>query len=231
MSGWEQTAITLAVFLPAFGAVVVAFLPRESDDTARRLGVFFTGAALAVGIAMLFGFHYGKYPGLQYELSVKWISAIGARYHVGVDGISLPLFELTLFLSFLCAIYCTLIMPEGPPAKAFIALMLLLETGMAGTFVAFDLILFIVFWELVLVPMYFMIGLWGSGNREYAAVKFILYTLVGSLFMLLGFLGMYFFSKPHSFEILALQRYGAAGGWSHGIWLLLFVAGFRGFAG
>src|SRR5207247_7782297 len=126
------------------------------------LGVVITGAALAVGIAMLPGFHYGGTAGLQFEIDTKWITAIGAHYHVGIDGISLPLFELTLLLSFLCAIYTWRIMPEGGSPKAFVALMLLLETGMAGTFVSFDLILFFVFWELVLIPMYFLIGIWGS---------------------------------------------------------------------
>ena len=101
---------------------------------------------------------------------------------------------------------------------------------MAGTFVAFDLILFFVFWELVLIPMYFLIAIWGSGNREYAAIKFFLYTLLGSVFMLLGFLGMFFLSHPHTFEIPALQRFGAGGGFTHPAALLLFGAVFLGFA-
>ena len=93
--------------------------------------------------------------------------------------------------------------------------MLLLETGMAGTFIAFDLILFFVFWELVLVPMYFLIGIWGSSNREYAAIKFFLYTLFGSVFMLLGFLAMYFQGPdPHTFDMVELQEFGVAGGFS-----------------
>ena len=166
MSGWEQSAITIAIFLPALGALVVPFVPRERDELARTLGIVFTGAALVVGLAMLPGFDYGGSSSLQFEIDTKWITAIGARYHVGIDGISLPLFELTLLLSFLCAIYTWKIMPEGGNARAFVSLMLLLETGMAGTFVAFDLILFFVFWELVLIPMYFLIGIWGSGRRE-----------------------------------------------------------------
>ena len=206
MSGWEKTAITLAVFLPAVGALVITAVPGRRDRLIRMLGIVFTGAALVVGIIMLFGFDFGAHNGLQFELNASWISSINARYHVGIDGISLPLFELTLLLSFLCAIYTWRIMPEGGSAKAFVALVLLLETGMAGTFVAFDLILFFVFWELVLIPMYFLIGIWGSGNREYAAIKFLLYTVFGSVFMLLGFLGMFFLSRPHTFEIPALQR-------------------------
>ena len=96
---------------------------------------------------------------------------------------------------------------------------------MAGTFIAFDLILFFVFWELVLVPMYFLIGIWGSSNREYAAIKFFLYTLFGSVFMLLGFLGMYFNGPdPHTFDIVALQQFGASGGFTHTFQLVVFGA-------
>jgi NADH-quinone oxidoreductase subunit M len=108
--------------------------------------------------------------------------------------------------------------------------MLLLETGMAGTFVAFDLVLFFVFWELVLVPMYFMIGIWGSGNRQYAAIKFFLYTLLGSVFMLLGFIAMYIAATPHTFDILALQRIAATAPFTRTIQLLAFAGVFLGFA-
>src|SRR5204863_4296026 len=130
--------------------------------------------------------------------------------------------ELTLLLSFLCAVYTIRFLPAPGRPKGFLGLMLLLETGMAGTFVSFDLVLFFIFWELVLVPMYFLIGIWGSANREYAAIKFFLYTLFGSVFMLLGFLGMYFKSDiaagpavQHTFDMVALQQFGASGGFSH----------------
>ena len=117
-------------------------------------------------------------------------------------------------------------MGAGPGrTKAFLALMLLLETGMAGTFIAFDLILFFVFWEMVLVPMYFLIGIWGSANREYAAIKFFLYTLFGSVFMLLGFLALYFTGPvPHTFDLTRLTAFGAEGGYSHTFQLVVFGA-------
>ena len=159
------------------------------------LGIAVTGAAMVVAIAIAVGFDYGDASALQFTVDAPWIPAIAARYHIGIDGISMPLFVLTFVLSFLCAIYTWHYVPKPGNAKAFVALMLLLETGMAGTFIAFDLILFFVFWELVLVPMYFLIGVWGSANREYAAIKFFLYTLFGSVFMLLGFLAMYFRSE------------------------------------
>jgi NADH-quinone oxidoreductase subunit M len=229
---WDQTAVTLAVFLPAAGAILIALTPRTRPALARGLAVLFSGAALVVGIAILFGFDYsaGGPPnsGLQFELHARWIRTIGAGYHVGLDGISLPLFELTLLTTFLCAVYTLTRLPEGGSAKAFVSLMLLLETGMLGTFVAFDLLLFFVFWELVLIPMYFMIGIWGSGNRQYAATKFFLFTFFGSVFMLLAFIGLSFQAHPHTFDILTLQQVGK--NITHGLQLLLFAGCFLGFA-
>ena len=232
MSDW---AITLAVFIPTLGALVIALVPRERDRTIRALGIVFSGAALVVGIGILIGFDFGA-PGafgaadarnaLQFSVDASWISVIGSRYIVGLDGISLPLFELTLLLTFLCMIYTWRFLPEPGRAKAFIALLLLLETGMAGTFVAFDLVLFFVFWELVLVPMYFLIGLWGGPNREYAAIKFFLYTLFGSVFMLLGFLAMYFRAEPNTFDMIALQ----SAGFDRSFQLIVFGALFLGLA-
>src|SRR5438093_260153 len=230
MSGWDKTAITLAVFLPAFGAIVNAFVPSRMDRLVRGLGMVFSGAALLVGIIMLFGFDFGTH-GLQFELKASWISAISANYHVGIDGISLPLFELTLLLSFLCTVYTWRILPPPGRPKGFLALVLLLETGMAGTFIAFDLVLFFIFWELVLVPMYFLIGIWGSANREYAAIKFFLYTLFGSVFMLLGFLALFFNSNPHTFDILQLSQQGSAGlALTRSVQNLIFAGLFLGFA-
>ncbi|HXJ63404.1 MAG TPA: NADH-quinone oxidoreductase subunit M, partial [Actinomycetota bacterium] len=227
-TGWEQSAVTLLTFIPAVGAIVVALLPRGREQAAKVLGVLFSGAALVIGIAVLFGFDYGSGGGLQFEQHVTWIKALGAGYHVGLDGINLPLVELTLLTTFLCAVYTLNRVPPGGSAKAFVSLMLLLETGMLGTFVAFDLVLFFVFWEMVLVPMYFMIGVWGSGNRSYAATKFFLFTFFGSVFMLLAFIGVAFQANPHTFDIQLLSANGNA--IAHGIQLLLFAGMFLGFA-
>jgi NADH-quinone oxidoreductase subunit M len=229
MTGWEKSAVSLAVFLPAAGAAVVAMVPSRQDRLIRGLGILFTGAALAIGIVMLFGFDFGR-SGLQFELNASWISTIHARFHVGIDGISLPLFELTLLLSFLCAIYTFKVLPSPGRPKAFLALMMLLETGMAGTFIAFDLILFFVFWELVLVPMYFLIALWGSANREYASIKFFLYTLFGSVFMLLGFLAIFFKSRPHTFDIIQLQHLAMVHPIMQSLQVIIFAGLFLGFA-
>ncbi len=227
---WQNSAITITTFMPILGLVVIAMMPKDKDRTVRWLGVLFTGIALALSIAIAIGFDYGR-PGLQYQLNVPWITSIGVNYHVGIDGISLPLYLLTFLLSFLCAIYTLRYVPDPGRTKAFLAMTLLLETGMAGTFIAFDLILFFVFWEMVLVPMYFLIGIWGSANKEYASIKFFLYTLFGSVFMLLGFLAMYFKSPaPHTFDMVALQAFGAAGGFSHTFQLVVFGAVALGFA-
>src|ERR671922_2141595 len=222
---FDDWAITLAVFLPALGALVVALVPGDRDRLTRGLGILFTGLPLAVGVAILFGFDAGASgafgtaearSALQVSVNLPWISVIDASYFVGIDGVSLPLLELTLLLGFLCMIYTWRYLPEPGRPKAFVALLLLLQTGMAGTFVAFDLVLFFVFWELVLVPMYFLIGLWGGPNREYAAIKFFLYTLFGSVFMLLGFLALYFNGPdPHTFDLVRLTTFGAEGGYSH----------------
>jgi NADH-quinone oxidoreductase subunit M len=227
---WENSAITIATLLPVLGAVVILLVPRDRERLVRGLGIVFTGAALVVAAAIALGFHYGS-EGLQFELDVNWISAIGARYHVGIDGISMPLYLLTFLLSFLCAVYTWRFVPEPGRTKTFLALMLLLETGMAGTFIAFDLILFFVFWEMVLVPMYFLIGIWGSANREYAAIKFFLYTLFGSVFMLLGFLALYFSGPdPRTFDLVRLTEFGAGGGYARGFQLVVFGAVALGFA-
>jgi NADH-quinone oxidoreductase subunit M len=232
---FDDWAVSLAVFIPLVGALVIALVPRGRDRLVRVLGIVFTAVPLAIGIGILVGFDVGA-PGafgaaearnaLQFGVNLPWISAIDARYFVGVDGVSLPLFELTLLLSFLCMVYTWRYLPEPGRPKGFVALLLLLETGMAGTFVAFDLVLFFVFWELVLVPMYFLIGLWGGPNREYAAIKFFLYTLFGSVFMLLGFLAMYFNAEPHTFDLIALQQ----AGFDRTFQLVVFAGLFLGFA-
>ena len=231
---WENSAITIATFLPVLGALVIALVPSRNDKAVRALAIVFTGAALVVAIAIAADLDYGSSQGLQLELNAKWIPAISSRYHVGIDGISLPLYVLTFALSFLCAIYSWRFIPRPGKTKAFLALMLLLETGMAGTFIAFDLILFFVFWELVLVPMYFLIGIWGSANREYAAIKFFLYTLFGSIFMLLGFLAMFFRSDlgggVHTFDIVQLQAFASSGGFTNSFQLVAFAAVALGFA-
>lgn len=207
MNWVDDWGITVAVFLPVLGVVAIALTPKAKEGIVKFFSVAFSGAALLVGLWVLGRFQFGV-AGIQLEKNVSWIPSIGARYHVGLDGISMPLFILSLLVTFLCMIYGLWHLPEPHNPKLFLAFCLLLETGMTGTFIALDLVLFFIFWELVLVPMYFVIGLWGGPNRQYAAIKFFLYTLFGSVFMLLGFLALYFQAVPHTFDILTLQQPG-----------------------
>lgn len=146
---------------------------------------------LALTVALAAGFDHDEPGRMQAVTDVAWIPAIGVRLHLGVDGISLPLIVLTALLTLLCAVYSTKRLPSGdgvPSARAFTGLLLLLEVGMLATFAVLDLVLFFLAFEIVLIPMYFLIARWGSGRKVPAANRFILYTLLGSAVMLLGFL-------------------------------------------
>ena len=201
----DDWGVSLATFLPIIGAVVLLFVPNARVTALKVVATAATFLALVAGVLVGLRFDYGDAGRIQFDTNAEWISQINARYHVGLDGMSLPLFELSLLVCFLCMIYLWFHVPEPGKHKALFALVLLLETGMTGSFVALDLILFFVFWELVLVPMYFMIGIWGGPRREYAAVKFFLYTLFGSIFMLLGFLAIYFKTGAETFDMIALR--------------------------
>jgi NADH-quinone oxidoreductase subunit M len=231
---WQNSAITITTLLPVVAALAVLLVPKGDDRLVKGIGIGVTGVCLVLAIAISATYDYGT-GGLQFVLNTSWIPVIGARYHVGIDGISMPLYILTFALGFLCAVYTGRYVPEPGRIKAFVALTLLLITGMAGTFISFDLILFFVFWELVLVPMYFLIGVWGSANRQYASIKFFLYTLFGSVFMLLGFLALYFagpvdpVTGKHTFDLVTLTAWGGAGT-SHLFQLVVFGAIALGFA-
>ena len=235
MSGLSTWGVSAAVFLPLLGAILIIALPKRvmRDNVVYFVSATASGLALIISIAlaMHFNLHSG---GLQFQVNTTWIPTIGARYHVGIDGISLPLFVLTFLITLLCTIYSMQWMPEPRNPRPFFALILLLTTGMAGTFVSLDLVLFFIFWELVLVPMYFLIAVWGSpGRREYAAIKFFLYTLFGSIFMLLGFIALYLHSNingQHTFDILQLSALGRAGAYGPVFGNLVFAGLFLGFA-
>src|SRR5262245_33051036 len=230
---WENSASTIPTLLPVVGAIAILFVPKGQDRLVKGLGIAVTGVCLVLAIAIAATYDYGS-AGYQFVLNVTWIPVINARYHVGIDGISMPLYLLTFAMGFLCAVYTWRFVPEPGRVKAFAALMLLLITGMAGTFISFDLILFFVFWELVLVPMYFLIGVWGSANRQYASIKLFLYTLFGSVFMLLVFLALYFngpeVAGKHTFDLVTLTAFGAGGGYTHTLQLVVFGAIAFGFA-
>jgi NADH-quinone oxidoreductase subunit M len=223
-AGW---ALVVALFLPLVGAGALALIPSRLDPLIRQAAVVITGVSFVLVAVIAASFDYGDAGTLQFVTDVEWISAINANFHLAVDGISLPLFFLTYLLTFLCAIYTLKNLPAPGKPKGFLGLMLLLQTGMAGTFVAFDLILFFIFWELVLVPMFFMIGMWGGPRREYASVKFFLYTLFASIFMLVAFLAIYFQAGAETWSIPELSA-GGVGGLTFQTWA--FAGIFFGFA-
>jgi len=228
MEWFDSWGLTLAIFLPVAGAAAILVVPRADEATQKLVALLFTGATLAVSIGLLADFDYDRASGLQFEVNKSWIDVINSRYHIGLDGISLPLLVLSAVVTLLCVVYSWDHFPEPHNPKAFLALMLLLETGMIGTFAAQDLILFFIFFEVVLLPMYFMIGVWGGPNREYAAIKFFLFTLFGSALMLLSFLALYFKSDPHTFDIVALSQPGVLE-MSKGVGSLIFAGMFLGF--
>src|SRR5579871_1449 len=227
MNGFDHWALTLAVFVPLAGAVVMMFVPRASEELHKLIALAATGASLAVGIYLLAEFDYNRTSQLQFNVDRKWISVIHSNYHVFIDGISLPLLILSMLIVVLCMIYSWDHFPDPHNPKAFLILILVLETGMNGTFSAEDLILFFVFFELVLLPMYFMIGVWGGPNRQYASIKFFLYTLFGSALMILSFLALYF-KGGNTFDIPTLIAHGSAIAKTSQMWI--FAGLFIGFA-
>ena len=181
--GW----ITL---LPLFGAGLVMLVPREEESIHRGLGLATSIVTFLVSLLILVDFDSAN-AGFQLEVNKSWIEPLGIRFHLGIDGISLWLVLLTTFL-----VPVTLLSPQAIGirnirVREFTVAMLVLETGMIGAFLSLDMFVFYVFWELMLIPMYFIIGIWGGERRLYAAIKFVIYTLVGSLLMLVAILYLY----------------------------------------
>ena len=224
---FSDLLLSLIIFLPAAGALLVALMPRGQDDVTKRvsLGVTVIVFLLTVWIAIPAP-NDGSSPthfvlgeaNMQQAFSVEWISSFNIFYSLGIDGISFPLVILTSFLSVL-AMWAS--WPINKHVKAYCVLFLLLEMGMLGVFMSLDFFLFYIFWEVMLLPMYFLIGVWGGPRREYAAIKFFLFTLVGSVLMLIAMLMLYFNSDLNLLtedqvaacalpdRILAEHEYGA----------------------
>ncbi|MFM2078215.1 MAG: NADH-quinone oxidoreductase subunit [Actinomycetota bacterium] len=194
----QQWLLSLGVFLPMAGVLVMLFIPKSDESMVKGVAIFTAAATLAVGIYTMIQFDYGKAGSLQFYTTNNWISPIKATYTIGLDGISLPLYVLSMIITLLVMVYSWDHVPAPGNPKAFFILMLVLQTGMAGTFVAQDLILFFVFFEVVLLPMYFMIGVWGGENRQYASLKFFLYTMFGSALMLISFIALFVVTRSHA---------------------------------
>ncbi len=193
--------LSLIIFLPLIGGIIILFTSKTNEPLMKGVAL---GASLASFVLSLFMTALYKIGGgMQFVELYSWIPGLGINYQLGTDGLSLPLIVLTTLLSLLSVVYSWRIEMR---LKEYLFLFLLLETGMLGVFAALDFFLFYIFWEITLVPMYFLIAIWGGPRREYAAIKFFLYTLVGSLAMLLAILLLYFNAEPHTFNMLELIR-------------------------
>ena len=191
--------LSLIIFLPLVGGIIILFTSKTNETLLKGVALGVSLASFVLSLFMTALFKIGG--GFQFVELGNWIPSLGIHYHLGVDGLSLPLIVLTALLSLLSVAYSWRMELR---LKEYLFLFLLLETGMLGVFAALDFFLFYIFWEITLVPMYFLIGIWGGPRKEYAAIKFFLYTLVGSLAMLLAILVMYFNAQPHTFNMLTL---------------------------
>ena len=229
MDWFDDWALTLAVFVPLVGMALVLMIPKAQETAIKTTALVTALVTGGVGVGILTQFDFDRAGKLQLDANEPWIDVIKSRYHVALDGIALPLLILSMLVVILCIVYSWNHFPEPHNPKAFLALILLLEVGMNGTFVAQDLILFFIFFEIVLLPMFFMIGVWGGPNREYASIKFFLFTLFGSALMLVGFLALFFVSKEQTFDMVQLAQFGGDG-ISTGTQTLIFGGLFLGFA-
>jgi len=216
--------LSWTIFTPLLGGIVILFLPKESHRAIRGVTVAATALPLLLAIMLLANFDTST-SAFQFVEHASWIPALNVNYHLGVDGLSVPMIALTTLLSFLAALISFNITNR---VKEYFVFYLLLETGMLGVFAALDFFLFYVFWEVMLVPMYFLIGIWGGPRKEYAAIKFFLYTLFGSIFMLVAILALYFTSQPHSLSMI--DHIGSASQLSRGFQMFAFVFFFIAFA-
>lgn len=211
-------------FLPIVGMILVLFLPKQNDSAVKWTAAAFTFLQVVLAVMIYFNFNRGMLginttEGMQFVekaawidiKSVPWFGRIQIEYFLGVDGLSVTMLLLTALISFI-AVFASWKIEKA--MKGYMAMLLLLDTGMMGVFVSLDFFLFYVFWEVMLLPMYFLIGIWGGPRREYAAIKFFLYTLFGSVLMLLAMIALYFSvtvidpstgDKIHTFNMLAMM--------------------------
>lgn len=216
--------LSLITFLPVLGMILILFIPKEQPKTVKYLSLAITGIQVVLAIILLANYNYslaGVYDEKSFQFiekfrwiniaGISWLGTVKIDYFLGLDGLSMPMVLLTAIISFIACISSWTITKS---VKGFFALFLLLDTGMMGVFVSLDFFLFYIFWELMLLPMYFLIGIWGGPRKEYAAIKFFIYTLFGSVFILLVMIGLYFSttetladgSKVLTFNLLAMMN-------------------------
>ncbi len=224
----ENWVLSVGTFLPMVGVLALLIVPKTDEKLIKLIALITSIATVGVGVYTLMKFNYQDAGTMQFVAQTNWISVIKSTYFIGMDGISLPLYFLAMVITLAVVIYSWNNIPAPGNPKAFFILMLVLQVGMAGTFIAQDLILFFVFFELVLLPMYFMIGVWGGEQRQYASMKFFLYTMFGSALMLVAFLAVFFKTGAESFSIPYLVEHGGSIAKNVQIWI--FAGMFVGFA-
>jgi NADH-quinone oxidoreductase subunit M len=226
--------LSLIILTPLVGALLIAVLPSKEADLIRRTALAFALLAWVFSLLLLAAFAFGP-AGFQFTEAIDWIPTFGIQYKVGVDGLSVLMVVLTTTLTWISILAS--FKPIQDRVKGYMISFLILEVGMIGVFVALDLFLFYIFWEIVLVPMYLIIGIWGGANRLYATMKFVLYTLVGSLLMLVAILATAFsYQVGHggswvgAFDYGALAAWAAGGHFANDLQILAFLALFLAFA-
>src|SRR5271168_4865724 len=189
----DNHILSTILFTPLIGAILMLFIPRERADLHRWMGNLFGFLGLLVSLPLIWRFQSGVgAPQFQFVENANWIPSVGAHFTLGIDGLSFLMVMLTTVLGAIAILSSWSAIHKRE--KEYYILLLLLQTGMLGVFMSLDFVLFYVFWEVMLVPMYFLIGVWGSDRRLYAAIKFFLYTLAGSVVMLLAILALYFYA-------------------------------------
>jgi len=183
--------LSLIIFLPIAGAILIAFVPDLSKRMVRWIAVAFTSVPLLLSLIMFASFDRSSAAVgvMQFEEKVTWIATINANYHLGVDGLNLPLVLLMAFLGLMVVLISWKV---DLRIREYFAWLLLLEASILGVFSSLDMLLFFLFWEIEVIPMYFLISIWGSGRKEYSAIKYVIFTLFGSAMMLTGILSLYF---------------------------------------
>ena len=199
--------LSLILFTPLAGALLLLFVNKRHEDAIRWIANLFALAGFVVSLPLWFWYESAN-PGWQFQEHAEWIPSIGASYFLAVDGFSALMVLLTTLMGVIAILSSWTAITER--VKEYYIFMLVLQTGMIGAFVSLDFLLFFLFWEVMLVPMYFLIGVWGGGRRLYSAIKFFLYTLVGSVVMLLGILALYFYNieagNPATFDVTWFQQ-------------------------
>jgi len=232
MDLFMSNILNIVCYVPLLGIVLIMFTNKEQQNAIRWIANITAFVGFLVSIPLLTKFFDPRYvdsaTGFRFVYERPWIQLIGAKYQFGIDGISLLLVLLTTLLGFIAILSSWTAITER--VKEYYAFMLLLQTGMLGVFMALDFLVFYVFWEVMLVPMYFLIGVWGGPRKLYAAIKFFLYTLAGSVLMLVGILALYFHYHSvtglNSFDILEYQKLG----FPTDLQYWVFIAFFIGFA-